>query len=434
LSLAPALFFLCALFSKESSIAFIAAIPLLLYYSDKCEWKAHTRALIPYLTAASVFLAARYLAVGAGSSASGDRILYNTLHAAGNASELWGTKLGILLQFLKQSIFPYTLSYDYSFNQLPVTGLLSTTALLSLVLHLLLGFIVVRGISRKDPVAFGIAFFFIASIVTNNLLYSIGTTFAERFLYLPVAGMLVAIAAAATQLKDRLFADRRNRYLLPTLALLVLFVFVTLASDRIPAWSDNSTLYQSGLETSPRSARVHFDVGSNLLTAAGGAIDPSERIQLLEQAERELKKSVEILPEYTEALYNLAVLSIQRGDTVSAIAGYKLTLETDTAHRPSLINTAYLHLMQSETDSSRIYLNKLMRIYPNDNDGLLNLSHLYYLEKDTLRAKYFATEGMRLYPEVAFHYRNMAAACLLAGDSAEASKYLDQFLYRGGGR
>jgi outer membrane protein assembly factor BamD (BamD/ComL family) len=83
---------------------------------------------------------------------------------------------------------------------------------------------------------------------------------------------------------------------------------------------------------------------------------------------------VEILPEYTEALYNLSVLSIQRGDTTGAISGYKKTLATDSAHRPSLINTAYLYLMRSETDSSLVYLNKLMRMYPNDNDGFLNLS------------------------------------------------------------
>ncbi len=434
LPIAPALIFLCALFSKESSIAFIAAVPLLLHYSGKSGWKSHARAIVPFLTVAGVFLAARYLAVGTGSSASGDRILYNTLYAAQNASELWGTKLSILLQFLKQGIFPYMLSYDYSYNQLPVTDFLSFTALFSLGLHLLLGFLVVRGIPHKDPIALGLALFFIASIVTNNLLFSIGSTFAERFLYLPVAGLLLAVAAAISKLRDRLFADRRYRYILPAIAVHMMLVFFTIASERVPVWADNSTLYRSGLMTSPRSARVHFDVGSDMLAVAGTAVDPNDRLDLLNQAERELRKSVEILPEYTEALYNLSVLSIQRGDTTGAISGYKKTLATDSAHRPSLINTAYLYLMRSETDSSLVYLNKLMRIYPNDNDGFLNLSYLYYLEKDTVRAQFFANEGMRLYPEVADHYRNMAAACLLAGDSVEARKYLDQFLYRGDGR
>lgn len=430
----PAALFACALLSKESSIAFLGAIPLLLYYTGIGGWKDHLRRVAPFLVVTAMYLLIRHLAVGISVSPSGERVLYNSLHAASNISELIGTKLSILLLFIKQGIFPSTLSYDYSFNQIPITTLLSAPALISLVLHLVMAFVIVRGLPKRDPVALGLLFYLLASVVTNNLFFSIGSTFAERFLYLPSAGLLIAMTAGLKQLNESRNLSPKNRKLIPAFALLILTAYSIHTAARIPVWADNSTLYASGLASAPHSARVHFDVGSDLLAKASASIDDGERIRFLEEAEAELSTSIRILPDYTEALYNLGVLGIQRGDTVVALNYYKRALESDSTHRPSLINTAFLHLVRAESDSSLTYLNHLMRIYPNDNDGLLNLSHLYYLAKDTLLARTYAEQGMRIYPEVAYHYRNMAAACALAGDTVGARKYMDQFLYRGGGK
>lgn len=427
-----ALWYLAALFSKESSIALLAIVPLIGFYKGINDLKSVMRAVLPWLIAAMAFLIIRHAVLGDIGSTSGGLSIYNSLNAAGDYSVLYGTRMMILLLFLKQSIFPGTLSYDYSFNQIPLVGIGSVASVISIALHLLCIVLIIRGIRKKNPVTFGLAFFFASSIVTNNFFFSIGSTFAERFLFLPVAGMLVVIYAILHHIIGKsgvkIHSGKIEKYCL----LVILLVFTSLSYSRVPDWTDNQTLHLSGLKTSPNSARVHFDVGSDYLALAEQAQSTEEYNLSNTEAEKELLRSLEILPDYTDPLYNMGIISIRKGDTLQAMGWYKKAIQTAPYHHPSLVNTAYLHLIRGEFDSSLSYLNMLMKYHPNDNDALLNLSHLFYMKKDAVRSRQYAEKGMRLYPDVAFHYRNMAAACQLGGDSLSAKKYWDLYLYAGG--
>ena len=146
-------------------------------------------------------------------------------------------------------LVPLALSCDRSFDQIPLAGWSDPWAWLSLLAVVaILAFALVR--YRKDRVAFWAAGFFgIALLPTSNLIFPIGATIAERFLYLPSVGFAVAAAALLYRLKNEQFAKTA------LIVLLVLYAGRTLA--RNPDWKDDLSLASADVNTTPRSFRLH---------------------------------------------------------------------------------------------------------------------------------------------------------------------------------
>lgn len=159
-------------------------------------------------------------------------------------------------------LFPVSLSCDRSFDQIPLAGLADPWAGASL---LVIVAVVAAGVlrHRKDPLMFWLAGFFgIALLPTSNLVFAIGATMAERFLYLPAVAFAVAIAALLSRLNPRLAT-------IAVAALLVLYTGRTLA--RNPAWNDDVTLASADVLKVPRSFRIHDMLAKSLFEKDAGA-------------------------------------------------------------------------------------------------------------------------------------------------------------------
>lgn len=109
----------------------------------------------------------------------------------------------ILLLFLTKSLWPYNLSYDYSSHQVPLVGMMEPLPLLSALLYMAMLYTTLRGLPRRSPLAFGLAFYLMSSVVTSNFFFNIGAVFAERFLFLPAAGIIIAVTSLVISLKDQ---------------------------------------------------------------------------------------------------------------------------------------------------------------------------------------------------------------------------------------
>ena len=114
--------FLLALFSKESSIAYLILFPALL-------WLIFNESISKSLIKSSSFFIAGILFLIIRSVALSDVVQgyetsprENILYAAHGWNEVAGTKLSILFYYFIKSVFPYSLSWDYSFNQIPTVS------------------------------------------------------------------------------------------------------------------------------------------------------------------------------------------------------------------------------------------------------------------------------------------------------------------------
>jgi hypothetical protein len=156
------------------------------------------------------------------------------------------TSVAALADVARLLVFPLTLRVDYS----PAERTLVTTPLdprfaLGLLCVAAWGALLWLTWRRGRRVeAFGLGWIAIALFPVSNLVVPVGVLLAERALYLPSAGLVLAVGAWLKDLEARRFAM--------VLSLLVVAGGVRSAL-RVPVWRDTRAMITSELEDSPNS-------------------------------------------------------------------------------------------------------------------------------------------------------------------------------------
>lgn len=250
---AAALFLIAAAaaFSKETGATLLSLMLLWDLVFPTGDWRAVARRRLPaYLAAAAAVGLLLFMRWSVLASVPWSRIpfLDNPMIGAG----FWTAKLtaikviGMELWLL---VYPMGLSFDRSFDQIVLDGWTDVRAWLAMAAVAgILAAVVVR--RRKDPLLFWAAGFFgLTLLPASNLLFTIGSIMAERLLYLPSIGFVVAAAALVFRLRK------------PRAAYAVLGAAIALCAARTlarnPVWADDVTLAESGIASAPRSFRTH---------------------------------------------------------------------------------------------------------------------------------------------------------------------------------
>lgn len=346
-----AVLFLAALLAKESAVALLLLLPLVLVTRKEValrEVRAATllREAWPGGLAFGLALAGYFLArsqvltrmFAAGEIAPIDNWLV-TLSPPGrmvHAFALLGRYVSILL-------VPHGLSADYSSASIGVTrDLLAPDSLLYLVLACAVLLIAVVGWLRASQTLLFVGGWFLLSFaVTSNLAFPIGVVFADRLAYLPS----VAICASLAWLLVRVSSAPVRRAAVAGLALL--FSVVTVAYGGV--WHDNHTLFLYELKTSPESAWVHAGLGNELL-----------RVGAFDAARMEYREALRIYPAHTHAAHGLALIELAEGNQAKGQVWLERALDFDPSFVPSLNALGYLRLADGQVDEAgRLFVRAL---------------------------------------------------------------------------
>ncbi|MFZ7107711.1 MAG: tetratricopeptide repeat protein [Bacteroidota bacterium] len=400
-SLISALLFACAVFSKEGAIALLAVFPLATVLFRRKQWRADALSQLPLLGIAVLFLFVRQAVVGGEYSERQSSVLENVLFGAHGFSETAGTKLSILGLYFRLLFLPIQLSWDYSFNQVPVVGLASPAAIVSGLLCI--GFLVIVLLQwKKQPVlVFGILFYFIALSPVGNFLYLIGTTAAERFLFLPSAGFAIALIAGAGALLRLPLNNLQGPRLRPATIVFatVVVLFAGRAVSRSAEWKDTLTVLESGVIASPNSARAHSALASEYRIRGEQSGLLQDRRKWFEAAIAEYRASIAILPEQTFSHYNLA-LSYQRyGDTARAFSEYRATLAIKPDHDFALNNLGALYGAQGQYDSALSCMRSAAAVKPSNLTYQENVGVYLYYTGQLDAADSLAQRLLQAYPD-----------------------------------
>ena len=181
----------------------------------------------------------------------------------------WACAIMLLGKYLLLLIFPYQQVCDYSLNQLPLVGFGSWQTLLSLLIYVALIIYAIRSLRKKSPVAYGIFFFIITMSIYSNLVYLIGASFADSFLFIPSLGYCMAIVYLLYQYADKKSTQQAS-YITPSrlisggLLIIMLLFFTVKTYTRSTEWENNFTLYGADIKKSENSARLNFLWGEAL--------------------------------------------------------------------------------------------------------------------------------------------------------------------------
>jgi hypothetical protein len=230
--------FALAVYSKESAVPFAMFVIPFLFWRAERRLGAALKFSLPFIAVAMVFIVHRHLVIGRTSqtaplSGSYAQTIVDTLPAASIYARLLA------------GIPPFCIDYSYmeSGHALSSAPVLYGIALLILLLGLCALML------RRNTALVGVGFLWLLLFLlpVSNLIPMMQYC-AERFLYLPLIGLVIALTAGGILIQHRRTAL--------TIALSVLVAWAALAWNRSWIWRDSVTLFvQSHLE-GPTSARV----------------------------------------------------------------------------------------------------------------------------------------------------------------------------------
>ena len=264
---AMALAVTAGMFSKESAIVVVAVLPFYdLSFGRETGWRSR---LPGYLAAGLPCLA--YLYVRAYVLAHNPYLATQFGDNPLLGARFWTariTAVKVIGRYFGLLLWPARLSYDYSYNAVPLFGWGLNTAgdwmaLAAAVACLAIAVAAIRSYRRHPAVFFSVVFFFVTLAPTSNLLMVIGSIMAERFLYLPSVGFVVCAVAALAAWRRRLpLSETACRYTAVLTCSVLLIALGARTYARNQDWLDERRFWRSGVEAAPGSYKTNLNAAT----------------------------------------------------------------------------------------------------------------------------------------------------------------------------
>lgn len=329
--------FLFGLFSKENPLMMMFLIPVFLYIFAKKTVKDSIITALPFIGMGVLYLLIRTSVLDKVNSSGVNMVINNVVWGAKGA-EIYSTNLSVWLEYLRLLFIPWPLSYDYSFNQVPMAGWGEPRVWVSLVLYLSIALGGAWLAWKKQFSGLGLLFYLVTFFIYMNLIpkYVLASTMAERFMFMPSLGFCIFVVSGLYLLLEK-FSIKPANYIMIGVFSAVSLVYSVLTVQRNPVWENNITLFQSGTGSAPKSFRTHFNMGETLRVKGDEALkkaqaknDQNEMAQarkIIAESAGHYENSLKIYDKVPLTWYNLGICYTALNDTVKAEAAYLKSYE-----------------------------------------------------------------------------------------------------------
>lgn len=392
--------FFLSILCKENGLTFVLIIPLLLYFFTNTDLKRIARLTAPYMGLIVIYILIRSSILDSMTFKEKLPIMNNALMAAKTTSDMLATNFVMLGKYVALLFVPYPLSWDYSYNQIPIVGWSNIKAIASLLLYLGMGVYTVMRFKHKDVFVFAILLYLITIFLSSNLVVKIGATFAERFLYTPSLGFCIAIPLLMVKLLkiDPTARVLEKKNILYGITGVILLAFAAILIPRNAVWENNYTLFSSGVLTSPNSARAQGALASELRTQGENATDPALKNKLFKEAIVYYEKAAAVYAEDPDNWYNQGVTYYQLGDMVTALKMYEQTIKLSPKYVKAMNNAGVIYFNNKDYDKGIEYFKQVLVYDPNYTEAMINLGAAYQNKGDFPSAIAAYEKGIKMSP------------------------------------
>jgi tetratricopeptide (TPR) repeat protein len=235
-------FYFLAALSKESAVPFAMAACLVFAGYHKLPWRRSAVLTVPFLLAAAIYVVWRHLVIGQSAQCP---------PLSGSYGQTMIDMLPVAPEYLRLlfGIPPFTIDYSFMLKE-PPHHVLSGAVLGGLLLLLAWG-AVALWLWRREQfrlASFGFIWIGLFLLPVSNLVPMM-QYMAERFLYLPLAGLMLALGA--------LFLKVPWRPLSAAVAGLLILAWADCSRARLGIWQDEIKLFVQSSLDNPACARLH---------------------------------------------------------------------------------------------------------------------------------------------------------------------------------
>ncbi|CAG0925291.1 unnamed protein product, partial [Notodromas monacha] len=224
-----------------------------------------------------------------------------------------------------------------------------------------------REAQRDDArlILVGLVWLFIPFLPAANIFFTVGFVIAERVLYLPSLGYCIILTVGLRRLALLVEKSRVMQFFVRSLAVSLLVIFAARCARRNGDWSNEKTLFTSGLSVCPNNAKVHYNVAKHAADSGNA-----------ELAIEHYRKALGLNPVYDQAMNNLANLLKARGQLEDALG----LLENATAVRPDFaaawMNLGIVLADLKQYDRARFAYERALELRPRYPDCYYNFGNL----------------------------------------------------------
>ncbi len=187
---------------------------------------------------------------------------------------------------------------------------------------------------------------------------------ADRYTYIPSIGLYIMAAWGAADLAG---AWRMPKRALAAAAAAATAAYALCAAVQTSHWRDSGTLFRHAIAAGWESGLAHNNLGFHLFEQ--GANDG--------EVEARLRRALELDPAETNALNNLGMLQIRKGNRAEALALLTRALSLKSDHVNALTNLGNLLTLEGRHGEARECLDKALGKNPNNVNALVNLGVLH---------------------------------------------------------
>lgn len=236
---------------------------------------------------------------------------------------------------------------------------------------------------KKNKSVFFWLMFFLISLSPTLTPFRLNWIVAERYLYLPILGILIPVGLGLDKV-SRLLKWKQASYILFTLIVILLS---TRTIIRNIDWKSEDNLWIATGKTSPSSPNTHNNLG-----------DLYGRHGDKQAALEEFQKAIELKPNYGDAYHNLANTYMELGEAGLALENYRKALEFNPNLWQSYQNIAAIYCGQKQYDLCLENFQKAISVNPQNLNLRNNLGVVYLLIGEKDKAKEIFTAVLSIDP------------------------------------
>ncbi len=351
-----ALFFLAALFTKETAVIIPVIMVVFSLFYVKSGWKKLIFPAFAWVVAVLIWIGVRSAATLAKNWVSPSEMLASGI-----------SRLGVILQYVGKIFLPVNLSVFPEANDITlVWGIVALAGLISLVIY---------SKSYTKPLTWLGLFWFIAFLVPVLIVpKSLNDQVFEHRLYLPVIGILIMLSQAFP------FGTSTSPKLKIALVTPVIVVFAIQCVIRTGYFSDPVTFWTHAVQGSPHSAYAKTLLGTKVES-------PAEREKLFREA-------LALDPKLKNLNYYMGKVMFEKKQADSAVAYLRKEVATNPLPDAYFI-IAQVAFSRNHLDTAAVYLEKVIELDPLNPQANHNLVLLYYNQGQKERARLFV-QNMQL--------------------------------------
>ncbi|MDP8264948.1 MAG: hypothetical protein P9M12_05675 [Candidatus Aceula lacicola] len=350
------LFFIFALFTKETAIVIPIAM-MLCAYLLYCKQKIFIQKLwlpLSWLSIISAWLLIRFAVLSQSPEVPLFLILKSVFH-----------NLPSLLIHLGKTILP--------FNLCPTPIVENTSLIFGIIVFFFVGFLIwATPTKRIKHIIFGILWFLL--FLLPGL--AISLTFYEYRMYIPLIGFLIVLME--TNLVKKLVQQPKKLFIFTVITISLLFGTTFQYSNILKnSWN----FWHAAVQGSPSLPTAHANLGRTY-----------EMMGFKEAAKKSYFYALSLYPRLIRIHKNLGNLYAQEGDLKKAEREFLLEVKYNPSGDDIYVSFALLRYRQNRKKEARIFLNKALEINPDNLGAYLLFLYDYSREGKSRETEKYLNE------------------------------------------